>query len=67
MKIVVPVVIEMTDEQVKAYADEHGIGKPGFRLYTRDVVEDVRNLVLAATAGLFDGVAGGATVTLKGN
>lgn len=66
MRIAVTLVIEMTDEQVKVYADEYGLAKPGFRLYARDVVEDVRSAVLAAIQGSPVFCEGGADITLKG-
>lgn len=65
MRIVVPVVVEMTNEQVGMYAAEQGLARRGYVLHDSDVREDVRGLVLTATQGLFDGMAGGATVTLK--
>jgi hypothetical protein len=47
MRVVIPVVIDMTDAQVQDYADEYGLplsngGKP----YAREVVADVRAYVL---------------------
>ncbi len=46
MRIQVPLVIEMTDEQVRQYADEFGLPAKGGRLYAREVVEDVQRYVL---------------------
>jgi hypothetical protein len=46
MQIKVPVIIEMTDEQVADYARTYGLPADGGKLYTREVVEDVRAYVL---------------------
>jgi hypothetical protein len=46
MQIQVPLVIDMTDEQVKQYADEYGLPAQGGKLYAREVVENVRSYVL---------------------
>ena len=46
MRIAVTLVIDMTDEQVKQYADEYGLPAKGGTLYAREVVEDVRSYVL---------------------
>jgi hypothetical protein len=48
MRIAVTLVIDMTDDQVKAYADGYGLPRDGGRLYAREVVEDVRSYVLTA-------------------
>lgn len=73
MRIAVTVVIEMTDEQVKDYADEYGVPRNGGRLYAREVVEDVRGYVLTAVQDspafgeIGDGKGTrGADVTVKG-
>lgn len=47
MRIQVPLVIEMTDEQVRQYANEYGLPAQGGRLYAREVVEDVQRYVLS--------------------
>ena len=47
MRIVVPLVVDMTDEQVRQYADEFGLPAKGGRLYAREVVEDVQRYVLS--------------------
>lgn len=66
MKIQVPVVVEMTDEQVAMYAAGYGLPRSGGRLYAREVVEDVQahvlNLVQESAAFAGDG----ATVSIKG-
>lgn len=71
MRIAVTVVVDMTDEQVQAYAAEYGLPRKGGRLYAREVVEDVRSQVLT---GIRDSTAFGETgvgtrgadVSLKG-
>lgn len=73
MRIAVTVVIEMSDEQVKDYANEYGLPRSGGRLYAREVVEEVRDYVLTAVqdspafgeVGAGDGTRG-ADVSLKG-
>lgn len=65
MRIAVTLVIEMTDEQVKNYAGEYGLTVDGSRIRVKDVANDVRSLVLTGVQGLFDGIASGATVTIK--
>ena len=47
MRIQVPLVIEMTDEQVKQYAAEYGLPAQGGQLYAREVVQNIRSYVLA--------------------
>lgn len=66
MRIVVPVVIEMSDTQVEDYAQANGLPSAGSRLYVPHVVEDVRSYVLTCiqdSAGLGEGAA---DVSLKG-
>lgn len=46
MRIVVPVVIDMTDAQVADYAAEYGLPRKGGRLMAKELVEDVRSYVL---------------------
>jgi hypothetical protein len=46
VRIAITLVIEMTDEQVRQYADEYGLPASGGRLYAREVVEDVQSYVL---------------------
>lgn len=46
MRIQIPIVVDMTDEQVQAYALEYGLPKDGGKLMTREVVDDVRSHVL---------------------
>ena len=66
MRIAVTVVIEMTDEQAEAYANEYGLDRTGTgRLMTKTVVEDVRGLVLSTIQGTLDGIGSGADVSLK--
>lgn len=69
MRIQVPLVIEMSDEQVQQYANEYGLPAQGGRLYAREVVEDVQSLVLtliqdSATFG-DDGNGARATVSIR--
>ena len=45
MRIQIPLVIEMTDEQVAAYAAEYGLSLP---VRAKDIVDDVRSYVLTA-------------------
>lgn len=45
MRIAVTVVIDMTDEQLRAYAAAHGLPEP---LRAKNVVDDVQPRVLAA-------------------
>lgn len=53
MRIPVTLVIEMTDEQVKAYAAEYGLPFHGGPLRAKDVVEDVRDNVVVSIQGYF--------------
>lgn len=46
MKVVIPVVVEMTDEQVAAYANEYGLTPPGSGPYVREIAADIREYVL---------------------
>lgn len=46
MRIQVPLVIEMTDEQVRQYAGEYGLPAQGGKLYAREIVEKVQGYVL---------------------
>jgi hypothetical protein len=45
MRIVVPVVVDMTDEQVESYASDYGLPLP---VRAKDVVSSVRAEVLRA-------------------
>lgn len=72
MRIQIPLVIEMTDEQVKNYADEYGLSRDGEKLMAKTVVEDVCSYVLtciqdsAAFGEIGDGAGTrGATVSIK--
>lgn len=47
MRIVVPVVVEMTDEQVGWYAENYGLQRVNVRVPAKDVVADVREYVLS--------------------
>jgi hypothetical protein len=74
MRIAIPLVIEMTDEQVEQYAAEYGLPLPvsDGKVRARDVVDDVRSYVLTciqdSTAfgetGVGDGTRG-ADVAIK--
>lgn len=46
MRIQVPIVIEMTEQQVQQYANEYGLPAAGGKLYAREVVEHVQSYVL---------------------
>ena len=48
MRITIPVVIDLTDQQILDYADEYGLPRNGGRLMAREVAEDVREYVLNA-------------------
>lgn len=73
IKVQVPLVIEMTGEQVAAYAEEYGLPKEGGPLRARHIVEDVRAYVLTCVQdsaafgeiGLGDGTRA-ADVSIKG-
>ena len=58
MRIQVPLVIDMTDEQVKQYADEYGLPALGGKLYAREIVANVQSYVLTC---IQDSVAFGET------
>ena len=60
MRIVVPVVVEMTDQQVADWAADAGISTRA-----KDIVGDVRGVVVSVTAGAFDNIGSGADVSLK--
>jgi hypothetical protein len=52
MRIQIPVVVEMTDDQVAAYGLEFGLPHDGTtKLMARHVVEDVRSYVLTDLQG----------------
>jgi hypothetical protein len=61
----VTVRIEMTGDQVAAYASEHGLPREGGPLRARHIVEDVRSYVLTAIHGSAAFGEASATVTLK--
>jgi hypothetical protein len=61
MRIQIPLVIEMTDEQVQEYANEYALDDTR----AKTIVEDVRRLVLTGVQGLFNGIATAADVTIK--
>jgi hypothetical protein len=65
MRIQVPLVIEMTDEQVKEYAGFAGLPHHGGPLRAKDVVDDVREHVLASVQALDDLCSVGADVSIK--
>ncbi len=46
MRIMIPLVVEMTDEQVADYAAGEGLPHDGGKLMARHVVEDLRRNVL---------------------
>ena len=62
MRIAITLVIEMSDQQVKDYADAYGLPLP---IRAKDIVDDVRRQVLT---GIQDSTAfgdGGADVSIK--
>lgn len=65
MRIAVTLVIEMTDEQVAEYAAEYGLPRGGGKLMAREVVGDVRSLVLTAVQDSAAFGYGGADVSIK--
>ena len=50
MRIPVPLVIDMTDQQAADYAAEFGLGDGG-KVMAKDMVNDVRRYVLTALQG----------------
>jgi len=66
MRIQIPLVVEMTDDQVRNYANEYGLPRKGGRLMAKEIVEDVRSYVLTCVQdsaafgeiGLGDGTRG---------
>jgi len=64
IRVQVPLVIEMTPQQVAEYALDNGLPRAGGPLRAREVVADVQAYVLAAVqeASAF----AGATVSIKG-
>jgi hypothetical protein len=72
MRIAIPLVIDMTDEQVEQYAAEYGLPASNGKVRARDVVDDVRSYVLTCVqdsaafgeTGTGDGTRG-ADVTIK--
>jgi hypothetical protein len=65
MRIQIALVIEMTGDQVKDYAELAGLPHGGGPLRTKDIVEDVRGHVLASVQSLDDLYSVGASVTIK--
>jgi hypothetical protein len=51
VRIQVPIVIEMTEQQVQQYANKYGLPAAGGKLYAREVVENVRSDVLTSIQG----------------
>jgi hypothetical protein len=66
MRILVPLVIEMTDEQVKEYVAECGLPHHDGPLRAKDIVEHVRGSVLYGIQEMADFGNGGADVSIKG-
>lgn len=62
MRIVVPVVVEMTDKQVAAYAEDCDLPVP---VRAKDVVASVRRFVLNSTQTAFYHVGETADVSIK--
>jgi hypothetical protein len=63
IKIQIPIVIEMSDQQVEDYAREYGLPRQGGELRAKEVVDDVRTYVLTAVQ---DSAAFGETGDGKG-
>jgi hypothetical protein len=51
VRITIPLVIDMTDGQVKEWADHNGLPRNGGRLYAREVVDGIRSYVLTHLQG----------------
>lgn len=70
MRIQIPLVIEMSDAQVRQYAVEYGLPHHDGPLRAKDIVEDVQAYVLTAIqdSAAFGECAGirGADVSIKG-
>ena len=66
IRIPVPLVIEMTPEQVQVYANENGLPRDGGPLRNREIVEDVRAYVEHVVQESYSFGNGGADVTIKG-
>ena len=66
MRIMIPVVVEMSDEQVADDAAEYGLPRQGGRLYARQVVEDVREYVISSLRECPAFYEGRADVSIKG-
>jgi hypothetical protein len=67
MQIVIPILIEMSDGQVGAYADEYGLPRqPNGRVMAKDVVDNVRGYVLNHVQQSAAFADGGADVSIKG-
>lgn len=61
IRIQIPLVIEMDDEQVKEYVRDNNLPNHDGPLRAKDIVEDVRRYVQYSIQGLID-----ADVTIKG-
>lgn len=70
MRIQIPIVIEMTDDQVETYADKYALPRNGAgKVMAKDIVEEVRSYVLTlvqecAPFGVTQGTRG-ADVSIK--
>jgi hypothetical protein len=64
-RIAVTVVIEMTNEQERAYADEYGIGDASGKFTKKQLVNDVREYVLTSIQHSAAFGSGGADVNLR--
>ena len=65
MRIMIPIVVDMTDAQVKDYALEYGLPREGGKLMAKEVVDDVRSLVLTGVQSLGAFADDGADVSIK--
>lgn len=66
MRIAVTVIIEMSDAQIAAYAEEYGIPQqPTGHHRAKDIVDDVRSQVLTGISGSTAFGDGAADVSIK--
>ncbi len=65
MRIQIPLVIEMTDEQVKEWASDNDLARTeGGKVMAKTIVEDMRSYVLTGIQGLLT-ATGYAEVSIK--
>jgi hypothetical protein len=66
IRIPVPLVIELTDDQEAVYCEEYGLVRDGVMPLAREVAESVRAAVLAQLQHGPVFCESGATITIKG-